>query len=106
MHIEHIHPASGDDLDNLCLACPSCNLSKAKAISSIDPDTSELVSLFNPRQQQWIEHFEWDEEGAIVIGKTSVGRATIQRLRMNQERILTARRIWIKAGEHPPLGLP
>jgi hypothetical protein len=27
MHVEHIDPASGDILDNLCLSCANCNLS-------------------------------------------------------------------------------
>lgn len=102
MHVEHIDPNGNDQLDNLCLSCPSCNLSKAKATVALDPVTSIAVTLFNPRQDNWQNHFEWAEGGAIVVGKTAVGRATIERLKMNQERIITARRIWIKAGEHPP----
>ena len=30
MHVEHIDPNGGDDPENLCLACPTCNLSKAR----------------------------------------------------------------------------
>ena len=26
MHVEHIDPNAGDDPENLCLACPTCNL--------------------------------------------------------------------------------
>ncbi len=102
MHVEHIHPTAGDHLDNLCLSCASCNLSKAKAISAHDPDTDALVALYNPRKDRWEDHFEWLENGAVIQGKTSTGRATIVRLKMNLERIVTARRIWIKAGAHPP----
>lgn len=102
MHVEHIDPAQGDELQNLCLACASCNLSKAEAIAAIDPLTQMMTSLFNPRQHRWIDHFQWVEDGAIVTGTTAVGRATIARLKMNIDRIVTARRIWIKAGEHPP----
>ena len=103
MHVEHIDPAGGDALENLCLSCPSCNLSKAKATTASDPQTGKIVALFNPRLQQWNDHFEWREGGAIVAGKTPIGRAPIERLKMNLERIVTARRIWIKAGEHPPV---
>lgn len=102
MHVEHIDPQGSDNPDNLCLSCPSCNLSKAKATSAPDPLTETFVSLFNPRQHLWDDHFEWIENGALVIGKTPTGRATVERLKMNIDRVVTARRIWIKAGEHPP----
>jgi hypothetical protein len=42
MHVEHIDPKSGDDPNNLCLACPSCNLSKATATFAPDPETAEV----------------------------------------------------------------
>jgi hypothetical protein len=102
MHVEHIEPAGGDQLDNLCLSCPSCNLSKGKVTTSNDPETGEIVSLFNPRTQLWSEHFEWIEDGARILGKTPIGRATIERLKMNIERVITSRQVWIKAGAHPP----
>jgi 5-methylcytosine-specific restriction endonuclease McrA len=102
MHIEHIVPGSGDNLDGLCLACPSCNLSKAKATSAIDPETGDETPLFNPRKQEWNEHFEWIENGTVVQGLTTVGRATVNRLKMNQLRIVEARKVWVLAGVHPP----
>jgi hypothetical protein len=58
MHVEHILPNGDDDMDNLCLSCASCNLSKARAITAVDPDTGQTVPLFNPRTQIWSEHFE------------------------------------------------
>jgi len=41
MHVEHIIPDAGDLLDNLCLSCASCNLSKARAVSALDTETGE-----------------------------------------------------------------
>lgn len=102
MHVEHIIPQSGNDLDGLCLACPSCNLSKAQATESHDRETGKIVPLFNPRQQIWVEHFEWTEKGTVIQGKTAIGRATAIRLKMNQLRIVEARSIWVMAGVHPP----
>jgi HNH endonuclease len=102
MHVEHIHPDGPDALENLCLSCPSCNLSKAQATSAPDPETGETVPLFNPRIQIWSEHFEWIHNGQVLRGLTPTGRATIVRLRMNQPRIVEARSIWILAGIHPP----
>lgn len=51
MHVDHIIPNSDDSFDNLCLSCASCNLSKSRATTAIDPMTNEIVSLFNPRTQ-------------------------------------------------------
>ncbi|MHB8629199.1 MAG: HNH endonuclease [Aggregatilineales bacterium] len=104
MHIEHIVPAFGDSPDNLCLSCPNCNFSKAKAVAAVDPETNQVVALFHPRTQTWSEHFAWVNDGLLLQGLTMVGRATIARLKMNQQRVLTARRRWIAAGHHPPKG--
>lgn len=102
MHVEHIKPDGSNDLDNLALACATCNLSKARATFAPDPDTGNLVPLFNPRTQVWAEHFEWIENGTILLGLTPFGRATIVRLQMNVARIVNARKVWVRAGEHPP----
>jgi hypothetical protein len=102
MHVEHINPYGGDNVDNLCLSCPSCNLSKARATTAVDPETEEIVPLFNPRTQIWSEHFEWIHSGTTLRGLTPVGRATIVRLRMNIARVVNARKVWVRAGEHPP----
>ena len=101
MHVEHIFPDGGNNPDNLCLSCPSCNLSKARATSAPDPETGESVPLFNPRIQSWSDHFEWVQNGRVMHGLTGTGRATIMRLRMNQPRIVEARSIWVLAGVHP-----
>lgn len=102
MHVEHIVPSGGNSLENLCLSCATCNLSKAKATSAADPDSGEIVPLFNPRTQVWEEHFEWIASGIELHGLTAVGRATIIRLQMNMPRVVSARIIWVLAGEHPP----
>jgi hypothetical protein len=102
MHVEHIDPKGGDNPDNLCLSCSSCNLSKAAVTTALDPTTDVLVTLFNPRKQMWLEHFEWIDSGLRVQGKTPVGRATVERLKMNQNRMVRARSNWIEAGNHPP----
>lgn len=102
MHVEHIDPGGDDDPQNLCLSCANCNLSKATATQAIDPTSNNEVRLFNPRLDQWQEHFEWDETRLVLIGKTPTGRATIIRLKINQERMLIARRRWVAGGFHPP----
>jgi hypothetical protein len=102
MHVEHIDPDGGDHPDNLCLSCSNCNLSKALATSAVDPESGDIVPLFNPRLQQWHDHFEWIENGVRLSGKTDIARATIDRLGMNRERVTVSRKVWVKSGEHPP----
>jgi 5-methylcytosine-specific restriction endonuclease McrA len=68
---EHIIPRSADGetvLENLCLSCPSCNRYKAQRQQASDPDTNELVALFHPHWQKWIEHFAWSEGGISAMG--------------------------------------
>lgn len=101
MHVEHIHPAGGDGLDNLCLACPNCNLSKASVTAAPDPVTNQEFPLFNPRQQNWAEHFQWTENHTQIEGITPTGRATVARFKMNRPRIVLARQRWVQAGFHP-----
>jgi len=102
MHVEHIDPAGGNDPDNLCLSCSSCNQSKGKAVIALDPETGVEVALYNPRTQAWADHFTWIDNGMRVYGITPTGRATVERLKMNQDRIVRARARWVEAGLHPP----
>lgn len=58
--IEHIQPKSkgGSNLiENLALSCQNCNSSKYDKTSEIDPLTQNEVSIFNPRNQTWSNHF-------------------------------------------------
>lgn len=102
MHVEHIDPTGGDAPENLCLACHSCNLSKATATAAQDPITGAAVPLFNPRTQRWQDHFMWIDNARRVQGLTPTGSATVERLRMNQDRLVVARALWVKANCHPP----
>ncbi|MDE2854434.1 MAG: HNH endonuclease signature motif containing protein [Chloroflexota bacterium] len=103
--VDHIKPLSygGEtDIENLCLACFHCNSYKSDFRIGIDMETRLESRLFNPRLDRWAEHFLWVAAGLELTGLTSIGRATISRLRMNRPAIVTARRAWIKAGMHPP----
>lgn len=105
MHIEHIIPRSQggtSDEANLWLACAWCNSYKWAKTHAVDPETGDEVPLFNPRTQNWSEHFRWSDDNIRIIGLTSIGRATVLALRMNNEFIVPARRHWAQAGWHPP----
>ncbi len=107
LEVEHILPeALGGSANkaNFCLACPRCNRHKAVQVSALDDESGERVQLFNPRQMDWIEHFVWQQEGLYIKGLTSIGRATIKALQMNNPFVVRSRRVWIAAGWHPPQG--
>ena len=109
--IDHVMPRSlggSDALDNLALAYRRCNERRYNFIASIDPKSQETVPIFNPRLQNWDEHFVWVEQGTLIEGISTIGRATCIRLDLNDTRypeedsIRETRRLWVKTGLHPP----
>lgn len=86
-HVEHIIPSAAggsDELTNLAWACPSCNLKKSSRLTAIDPETENVVALFNPRTDRWEDHFVW--LGYTVVGRTPVGRALVGAFDLNHLR--------------------
>jgi hypothetical protein len=65
-------------------------------LPAYDPETDELVPLFNPRADNWTDHFLW--EGSVLRGKTPMGRATISLLRNNDPARAEHRRLLMAAG--------
>ena len=105
MEVEHIQPIAiggADDEENLWLACPWCNTYKGTKTHSFDPLSEQHVSLFNPRQQNWSEHFERDEDRATILGLTPCGRATVIAFRFNESHVLELRRGFVRVGWYPP----
>lgn len=106
MLVDHIVPLSAggaSDSANLCLACYRCNEFKGASMEGRDPQSGVTIPLFNSNSQYWDDHFAWSADGLYLIGRTACGRATIEALRLNNEWLVQARRIWILAGIHPPL---
>lgn len=103
--LEHIIPQSKGgqtDESNLWLSCRLCNESKGVLTEYQDPQSTIVVSLFNPCTQNWYEHFAWDGAGSQIVCLTSSGRVTIAALDLNNEFRVRARAIWVEAGWHPP----
>ena len=109
---DHIIPQSlggSDEPDNLALACTRCNSRRYNFMVGFDPKLNCNQPLFNPRKDLWSEHFIWNPEGDRIVAKTSIGRATLNRLDLNDDRhddgsIQRSRRLWIRGGWHPPIG--
>jgi hypothetical protein len=85
--------------DNLALACVYCNRSKGSDVGSIDVAGGEFVRFFNPRADDWPDHFRL--VGNRIEGITAIGRATARILGFNiWERVLERGEL-IKVGRYP-----
>ena len=52
-----------------------------EALTGIDPDSGQIVALFNPRKENWDAHFRL--RGTLIVGLTSIGCSTVRVLVMN-----------------------
>lgn len=105
--MEHLVPiAAGGEtaLDNLALACFSCNRRKWDRQSGADPLAGGDHRLFNPRSDAWNDHFAWSVDGLEILAATAIGRATVNALELNRERLKKIRAADAALGRHPPTG--
>jgi HNH endonuclease len=103
--IDHINPRSkggSDSSENLSFSCRGCNISKYNKTKAIDPLSKKEVFLFNPRSDIWYEHFDWSYDYTLVIGRTRIGRATVEALRLNRPSLVELRISRRNDGKHPP----
>lgn len=103
--VEHILPSVHGGLtasENLALACSGCNSHKYDKIEARDPESSDIVPLYHPRQHRWQDHFTWDEEYTHLIGRTPTGRATIAALHLNRVGVVNLRWALFLLSLHPP----
>lgn len=104
LEIDHILPtAEGgtDDEENLWMACRLCNSHKGTKTHGIDIYSKRKTPLFNPRKQKWKRHF-YIVNGIEIVGKTAIGRVTVEVLQMNNRLAITVRENWLVAGWYPP----
>ena len=104
-HCEHIIPrkvGGKNVLDNLAWACPWCNSAKHAKTHARDPQTGQRVPLFNPRLKRWHRHFTWSENFLSIVGRTQIGRATVEALNMNRLEQVNMRMALRAIGKYPP----
>jgi len=85
--------------ENLALACVLCNRFKGADVGSIDLQTGELIRLFNPRQDQWRNHFHLAE--GTIEPLSTVGVVTVKLLRLNATERLVERLLLQELGSYP-----
>lgn len=79
-----------------------CNDRKYTAVDAIDPVTGEIAKLFNPRLDRWADHFSWTSDFTQIVGHSTIGRATVAKLKLNRPELVKLRRILRAAGELSP----
>jgi 5-methylcytosine-specific restriction endonuclease McrA len=84
------------DADNLANSCILRNQSKGSDLTSIDPDTGEIVALFHPRRDRWTDHFRL--VGGSIEPLTPVGRVTVRLLQFNHQDRVQEREHLVTAG--------
>lgn len=97
-HIISLKHGGVSELDNLALSCVFCNRNKGSDIASIAPD-SELVRFYNPRIDQWHEHFRL--VGALFTPFSEMGEVTIRILKMNDPEHVLERKVLAQLGRYP-----
>jgi len=93
--VEHIVPMSENgktEFENLALSCHGCNLYKSNKTEGFDIVSAEISRLFNPRKEDWNEHFVWAKDYTIIVGLTAVGRATVETLKLNRKGLVNQRK--------------
>jgi hypothetical protein len=102
--VEHIVPSSQQGQNNevnLALACRSCNLRKGNRTSGTMPTSNTETRFFNPRVDQWADHFRVDAQSGRITGITQVGEVTVEFLAMNSPAQVAARQLWVRLGLFP-----
>lgn len=98
--VDHIiaEKHSGETIEsNLALSCSICNKYKGSDIASIDPETGEVVRLYNPRKDRWQEHFQLLYDSGTIHPLTAIARVTVRLLQVNRTECLIERKLLLKS---------
>jgi len=98
-HIISKKHGGSNDLDNLAYACLFCNRHKGTDVGSIYPSTGELIRFFNPRRDQWGQHFQLN--GVKINPLTKIGEITVRLFAFNSQDRLLERETLISIGAYP-----
>lgn len=98
-HIRSIKHGGKSVFENLAFSCSDCNIFKGSDIATFIKESNVVVRFFNPRLDNWFEHFEVFE-GAIYP-KTEIGAATINIFQLNIPDRIILRQELTKDGLYP-----
>jgi len=84
--------------DNLAYSCFYCNNSKGTDLGT-NLDSDEIIRFFNPRKDDWLNHFELSKH--LILPKSAIAKATIKILGVNGEERLEERLAFYESGNYP-----
>jgi HNH endonuclease len=100
-HVDHIKSVKHGGLSillNLAYCCPDCNFFKGSDLGTFLLDEEHLIRFFNPRKDDWHEHFEIIEGG--IYGRTPIGESTVRIFKFNDVERLIFRQQLIVLGHY------
>ena len=100
-HTLDFSKGGSDDLRNIAYACGTCNANKRDYSTAFDSVTNSQVPIYNPREQNWGEHFVWSDDFCSIIVTTAIGRATVDLLKLNSKALRNLRKALIAIDVHP-----
>ena len=74
-HIISLKHRGQTESENLALACQPCNRNKGSDLGSISETSRTLIRFFNPRIDNWDEHFRVNSQ-AEIEPLTEIGKVT------------------------------
>jgi hypothetical protein len=95
-HVVARHHHGRTAASNLALSCAYRNGHKGPNLTGLDPATGKLTRLFHPRRHQWSHHFRY--EGGTLVGRTAIGRTTVDVLRVNLPNLVALREVLMGDG--------
>lgn len=78
--------------ENLAYSCFACNNCKGSDVgTALLPDRT-FVRLFDPRNDDWEEHFKLED--GVIIARTKIAQATVKVLKLNDVNRIVERRLF------------
>jgi hypothetical protein len=100
-HAVQVVKGGGDGIENLVVSCWGCNGHKFTNTTAYDSKSATIVELFNPRINVWSEHFKWSQDSLTLEGVSPIGRASVDKLKLNREGLRNLRSVLKVVGLHP-----
>ncbi len=98
-HIVAQKHGGGNEIENLAYSCPHCNQHKGSDMVTFVDNYNDVIRLFNPRIDDWEEHFE--STTGEIYSETKMGIATIKLLKMNDVDLIILRGLLSDLGRYP-----
>ena len=98
-HIIAVKHGGGSEPENLANICQHCNQHKGTDMVTFIDNYKDVIRLFNPRIDEWQEHFESTMGEIYSEGK--IGKATIKLLKINDVDLIILRGLLSDLGRYP-----